>query len=145
MGSLTHQLTHSLTYSLTYSLTHSLTHSLTYSITHLLTYLLTYSLIQVSRDRNTEEFVNYYQKMPWLAVTVENIPSAVERLGAMYKMNGIPHFVIVDADDGAVITLDGRTAVMKVRTHSLAHSLILTYLFCRINMGWSFLGDRALC
>ena len=88
-----------------------------------LPHLLTYSLIQVSRDRNTEEFVNYYQKMPWLAVTVENIPSAVERLGAMYKMNGIPHFVIVDADDGAVITLDGRTAVMKVRTHSLTHSL----------------------
>ena len=72
-----------------------------------------FEIIWISKDRTTDEFVGYYQKMPWLAVTVENLPEKIQKLSALYEVKGIPHFVLIDADDGGVITLDGRTKVMQ--------------------------------
>lgn len=72
-----------------------------------------FEIIWVSKDRSADEFVEYYMKMPWLAMTLENIQSKGSQLSSLYKVRGIPHFAIVDAEDGSVITLDGRNIVMQ--------------------------------
>jgi len=72
-----------------------------------------FEIIWISKDRSTEEFVEYYRKMPWLAVTVENLPEKIQKLSALYQVKGIPHFVLIDADDGSIINLDGRTKIIQ--------------------------------
>ena len=51
--------------------------------------------------------------MPWLAVTLKNVPTVLQNLSPKYKVKGIPHLVILDGDDATVITLDGRTVIAK--------------------------------
>ena len=70
-----------------------------------------FEIVWISRDRTTEDFVNYYSSMPWLAATVANIPNIVEKLSTKYKVKGIPHLVILDGEDASIYTLDGRTKV----------------------------------
>ena len=72
-----------------------------------------FEIIWVSRDQSGEDFLAYYQKMPWLAVTMENTPAVLQNLAPKYQMKGIPHFVILDGYDASVYTLDGRTMVKK--------------------------------
>ena len=72
-----------------------------------------FEVIWISRDRTAEEFVEYYQKMPWLAITIDNLNEKLSSLAQMYQLKGIPHLVIIDGDDGSIITLDGRTMVLK--------------------------------
>jgi Thioredoxin-like len=72
-----------------------------------------FEVVWLSRDRSSDEFLEYYQKMPWLAVTLQNVPPVLEKLAPKYELKGIPHLVILDGDDASVITLDGRTAIAK--------------------------------
>ena len=72
-----------------------------------------FEVIWISRDRTAEEFVEYYQKMPWLAITIDNLNEKLSSLAQMYQLKGIPHLVIIDGEDGSIITLDGRTMVLK--------------------------------
>ena len=72
-----------------------------------------FEVVWVSRDRGPNEFLDYYSKMPWLAVTWENFQSIGQKTAALYGMKGIPHLAILDGDDLSVITTDGRTLVMK--------------------------------
>jgi len=51
--------------------------------------------------------------MPWLAITIDNLNDKLSSLAQMYQLKGIPHLVIIDGDDGSIITLDGRTMVLK--------------------------------
>lgn len=69
-------------------------------------------VIWISGDRSQEEFLGYYQKMPWLAVPMEKAQQAMQRLGGPLGLKGIPHLVLIDAQ-GNVLTTDARTAVMK--------------------------------
>jgi hypothetical protein len=69
-----------------------------------------FEVVWISRDRSA---VGYYQKMPWLAVTLENVNGVLEKLAPKFGLKGIPHLVILDGDDASVITLDGRMAVAK--------------------------------
>ena len=72
-----------------------------------------FEVIWISRDRTAEEFVEYYQKMPWLAITIDNLNEKLSSLAQMYQLKGIPHLVIIDGEDGSIITMDGRTMVLK--------------------------------
>jgi thiol-disulfide isomerase/thioredoxin len=72
-----------------------------------------YEIVWVSRDRTQEEFVQYYSKMPWLAVPIGNLQKVIEVLGPKYQMKGIPHLVILDGQDASVYTLDGRRMMME--------------------------------
>ena len=62
---------------------------------------------------SAQDYMSYFQKMPWLAVTMENMDSVAQLLGPRYHVDGIPHFVILDGDDATVYTLDGRGKVMQ--------------------------------
>lgn len=70
-------------------------------------------IIWVSRDQTSEDFLQYFAKMPWLAVTMQNIQEVYNRLAPSYQVKGIPHLVFIDAQSGDVITLDGRTKVLQ--------------------------------
>jgi len=72
-----------------------------------------FEIIWASRDRTAEEFLEYFQKMPWLAITIDNLNKKLSSLAQMYQLKGIPHLVIIDGDDGSIFTLDGRTMVLK--------------------------------
>lgn len=72
-----------------------------------------FEIVWVSRDQTTDDFIKYYQHMPWLAVPVEVIEKVAQVLATKYKMKGIPHLVILDGNDASVYTLDGRTMVAK--------------------------------
>eukprot|EP01031_Cornospumella_fuschlensis_P035644 gene35644-43231_t len=69
-------------------------------------------IIWVSGDRSQDEFVGYYQKMPWLAVPMDKAGAYMQSLGAKYQLKGIPHLVLLDMD-GNVLSLDMRTQVLK--------------------------------
>lgn len=72
-----------------------------------------FEIVWVSRDDSIEAFTSYYQKMPWLAVTEENIEQCLELTAQKYQVNGIPHLVIVDGIDATIYTLDGRHKVSQ--------------------------------
>lgn len=72
-----------------------------------------FEVIWVSRDRSPQEFLEYYGKMPWLAVTWENYQRVGQQLGALYQMKGIPHLAILDGEDWSLLTSDGRSQVMR--------------------------------
>jgi nucleoredoxin len=72
-----------------------------------------FEIVWISRDRTAEEFVDYYQSMPWTAAALQNIANISNPLGEKYKLKGIPHFVILDGEDASVYTLDGRTKVLQ--------------------------------
>jgi len=69
-------------------------------------------VVWISQDRTTEDYVAYYQKMPWLALPPDEIATLLPVLTAKYKATGIPHLVVLDTDT-TLITTDGRTMVAK--------------------------------
>ena len=72
-----------------------------------------FEVIWISRDRSQDEFLQYYQQMPWLAVTLDNLEGVLQKLAPKYQLKGIPHLVILDGDDASIISLDGRTLIAK--------------------------------
>ena len=73
-----------------------------------------FEIVWVSQDRSVEDFEKYYMKMPWLAVTVQNLQLALQKLSSPeYALRGIPHLVILDAEDASIITVEGRAMVAK--------------------------------
>ena len=68
-----------------------------------------FEIIFCSSDRGTDAFREYYGTMPWLA-----IPSGdprKETLSRMFDVEGIPTFVLIDAETGKTINANGRGAV----------------------------------
>jgi len=68
-------------------------------------------IVFVSSDRDEESFASYYGEQPWVALPFAD-RGRKEKLSKTFKVQGIPTFVIVDAE-GNTITTDGRSAVMK--------------------------------
>ncbi|KAF8408257.1 hypothetical protein HHK36_007406 [Tetracentron sinense] len=64
-----------------------------------------FEVIFVSLDKNEEAFNGYFSKMPWLAIPFSDSETK-DHLKEVFKINGIPHLVILDAD-GKVLTDEG--------------------------------------
>lgn len=43
-------------------------------------------VVWLSRDRTSEEFLGYYQQMPWLAVPLQNLQPVLEKIAPMYQL-----------------------------------------------------------
>jgi nucleoredoxin len=69
-------------------------------------------IVWISGDRSQQDFLSYYQHMPWLAVPMDKAATYTQSLGAKYQLKGIPHLVLLDSE-GKVLSLDARTQVMK--------------------------------
>jgi nucleoredoxin len=68
-------------------------------------------IVFVSSDRDEESFTSYYGEQPWVALPFAD-RGRKDSLSKKFKVQGIPSFVVVDAE-GNTITTDGRTAVAK--------------------------------
>ncbi|MDC0510792.1 thioredoxin-like domain-containing protein, partial [bacterium] len=71
-------------------------------------------IVFVSSDQDKGQFDGYLSEMPWPALSFAQRDKK-EVLSDMFKVEGIPTFVILDAD-GKIITTDGRSAVEKDKT-----------------------------
>lgn len=69
-----------------------------------------FEIVFCSWDNNPQEFSNYFQKMPWLAM-----PKGphVDYLGRKYNVRSIPTLIVLDAKTQEVVNTDGRMAVVK--------------------------------
>jgi len=70
-----------------------------------------FEIVFASSDRDTGAFDEYFKEMPWLALPYDD-RAKKEALSKKFKVQGIPTFVIVDAD-GKTITTDGREAISE--------------------------------
>lgn len=68
-------------------------------------------IVFVSSDRCQADFDGYFKEMPWLALPFES-RDVKEQLSKKFKVQGIPSFVILDAEANT-ITMDGRSKVMS--------------------------------
>lgn len=68
-------------------------------------------IVFVSSDRSQSDFDEYFKEMPWLALPFKN-RDLKNSLSAKFKVQGIPTLIFLDGATGAVITADGRGAVM---------------------------------
>jgi thiol-disulfide isomerase/thioredoxin len=72
-----------------------------------------FEIVWISGDRSTEEYVSYFQKMPWLAVPFHLAQITMQKLGQQYKLQGIPYLVFLDGMSGRVLVADGRRLVLE--------------------------------
>lgn len=70
-----------------------------------------FEIILVSYDKTEEDFLKYYRLMPWLSLTLENIPLYGNEMSELFKIEGIPSLVLLEGSDMSVITLDGTSKV----------------------------------
>jgi len=69
-------------------------------------------IVFVSSDRDEASFKEYYAEQPWLALPF-SARDMKTQLSKKFSVEGIPTFVIINGEDGSVITKDGRSAVMS--------------------------------
>ncbi|XP_074649400.1 tryparedoxin-like isoform X2 [Tubulanus polymorphus] len=67
-------------------------------------------IVFVSSDRDEESWREYYEEMPWLSLPFE-LRDLKAELCTKFDVNGIPTFVILNAEDGVVFARDGRGKV----------------------------------
>lgn len=73
-----------------------------------------FEIVWISLDKDQDSFLQYYTKMPWLAIPLNNIQAVHAKFSdPKYAMRGIPHLVILDGDDATIITTDGRSKVAQ--------------------------------
>jgi nucleoredoxin len=70
-----------------------------------------FEVIFVSCDRDEDSMRSYYAEMPWLCLNWADLKRIEDYLSGTYDCQGVPHFVLVDAATGKLITTDGRSAV----------------------------------
>jgi thiol-disulfide isomerase/thioredoxin len=70
-------------------------------------------VVWVSGDRSQKDFLDYYGKMPWLAVTLQQMPKVTQHLYSCFHVTGIPHLVLLDGQDGSVLWMDAKRQVAE--------------------------------
>ncbi|XP_046576967.1 LOW QUALITY PROTEIN: nucleoredoxin-like [Haliotis rubra] len=67
-------------------------------------------IVFVSSDRDQESFDDYYDSMPWLTISYAD-RDRKGQLCEKFGVSGIPSFILLDGNTGAMITKDGRGRV----------------------------------
>jgi len=73
-----------------------------------------FELVFASSDKDQNAFDQYFHEMPWLAVPFAD-RTRKTNLSTQYGVQGIPTLVIIDGNTGAIITKNGRAAIMADR------------------------------
>uniref|UniRef100_A0A7N0ZSA8 protein-disulfide reductase n=1 Tax=Kalanchoe fedtschenkoi TaxID=63787 RepID=A0A7N0ZSA8_KALFE len=68
-----------------------------------------FEIIFISGDSDAESFDGYFLKMPWLGIPFAD-SKARDNLNSLFKVEGIPHLVILD-EEGKVVSVDGRRII----------------------------------
>lgn len=86
-------------------------------------------VVYISSDHDENSFNAYFGKMPWLAmVPVFEKSQTQKRLMNMFKIQGIPTLIVLDALTGNFVTANGRTEVMKATNDESRKVLFQSWL-----------------
>jgi hypothetical protein len=72
-------------------------------------------VLWISKDHSIDEYYNYFDKMPWLAVQINHLENATSLVSQYCSTNGIPLLAVFDNIDGSLISCDGVSLVMNDR------------------------------
>ncbi|ESO89073.1 hypothetical protein LOTGIDRAFT_183025 [Lottia gigantea] len=67
-------------------------------------------IIFISSDRSAEEFKNYFDSMPWLAIDISET-DITKQIKEKYGIRGIPNFTLLDGETGETIHQNARNEV----------------------------------
>jgi len=70
-----------------------------------------FEIVFVSRDRDLEQFTEYFGTMPWCAIPFKDT-ERVQKLMSKFKVRGIPTFAVID-EDGNIISQNARGMVSE--------------------------------
>ncbi|KAG8383174.1 hypothetical protein BUALT_Bualt05G0157200 [Buddleja alternifolia] len=70
-----------------------------------------FEIVFLSADEDNEAFDAYFSKMPWVAVPFSDAETR-ERLDETFKVNGIPHLVLLD-ENGKILTDEGVVVIRE--------------------------------
>mmetsp|Transcript_28840 Transcript_28840/g.47248 ORF Transcript_28840/g.47248 Transcript_28840/m.47248 type:complete len:208 (-) Transcript_28840:71-694(-) len=89
-------------------------------------------VVFISSDKDEKSFSGYFGKFPWLATvpaysSTEN-SDRQQRLATMFKIQGIPSVIVLDAKTGHFITDNAREEVMKASSEESKKALIASWL-----------------
>jgi len=69
-----------------------------------------FEVVFVSSDRADEDFKGYFGEMPWLAVPFADRETK-KKLSEKYGVTGIPTLIVVNAETGETLDMNGRATV----------------------------------
>lgn len=70
-----------------------------------------FEIVFISSDRDEKSFQEYFGEMPWLSLPYSN-RELKQKLSSKFKVSGIPTFLLLDGETGAVTNKSGREVVM---------------------------------
>mmetsp|Transcript_33194 Transcript_33194/g.69854 ORF Transcript_33194/g.69854 Transcript_33194/m.69854 type:complete len:221 (+) Transcript_33194:113-775(+) len=89
-------------------------------------------VIFVSSDRDEKSFSDYFAKMPWLAMFPAYMSDEHRerqgKLADMFKIQGLPSVIVLDAKTGHFIADNARTEVMEASSDASKKALIQSWL-----------------
>ncbi|KAL3802139.1 hypothetical protein ACHAW5_000224 [Stephanodiscus triporus] len=89
-------------------------------------------VVFVSSDRDDNSFGDYFAKMPWLAMvpayTSDEQSARQMKLADMFKIQGIPTLIVLDAKSGNFVTANGRDEVMRAISDESRKALFQSWL-----------------
>lgn len=69
-----------------------------------------FEIVFLSSDRSDTDFNGYFEEMPWLAMPHAN-RAGKDKLSKKFKVSGIPTLIIIDGENGDILTANGRSKV----------------------------------
>ncbi|EKX50353.1 hypothetical protein GUITHDRAFT_151288 [Guillardia theta CCMP2712] len=73
-----------------------------------------FEIVFLSSDQSEAQFKEYYSQMPWLALPFAQ-RSLKDQIAGQIGVNGIPLLVLVNPEDGKILTKDGRKVILEDR------------------------------
>ena len=69
-----------------------------------------FEIVWVSHDHTSEDFVTYFQQMPWLALAADRVAVEGRQLATLFGVQGIPSLVLLDLAEGVVAGVSAAAA-----------------------------------
>lgn len=89
-------------------------------------------IVFVSSDQDDKSFEPYFGKMPWVSMvpgyTSSDQNARQAKLADMFKIQGIPTVIVLDAKTGNFVTDDARNSVAQADTEASKKALVQSWL-----------------
>ena len=69
-----------------------------------------FEVVFISNDNSEDDFKSYLNEMPWLAIPFDNEEDK-NNCSIKFEVEGLPTLVLLDAENGNVISTDGRKII----------------------------------
>ena len=76
-----------------------------------------FEVVFISNDNSEDDFKSYLDEMPWLAIPFNN-EEEKNNCSMKFEIEGLPTLVLLDAENGNVISTDGRKIIEDYGAHA---------------------------